>query len=266
MYGAIAGDMAGSIYEFSNIKTTEFNLLGPGTNYTDDSILTVAVANWLLTDKEHTMEGLGESLRSYARKFPCPMGGYGGRFSYWLSHGNPQPYNSWGNGSAMRVSAVGWAFDTLEKTLEVAKISAEITHNHPEGIKGAQATAAAIFLARQDKSKEDIKTYITETFGYNLNRTCDEIRPVYKYNESCQGTVPEAIVAFLDSVDFESTLRLGVSLGGDSDTLTCIAGGIAEAYYGGVPESIKSIVIRRLETGLADTERQFYETFVDKVE
>ena len=158
---------------------------------------------------------------------------------------DPQPYNSWGNGSAMRVSAVGWMFDSLEKTLEVAKETAVVTHNHPEGIKGAQATAAAIYLARTGKSKQGIKDYIEATFFYDLDRTCDEIRPAYHFNESCQGTVPEAIIAFLDSSDFEHAIRLAVSLGGDSDTLACITGGIAEAYYG-MPEDIKQQVYNKL--------------------
>lgn len=164
-------------------------------------------------------------------------GGYGARFNSWAGSQRSEPYNSWGNGSAMRVAAVGWAFDTLEETLEVARRSAEITHNHPEGIKGAQATAAAIFLARKGASKNQIKVYVEECYGYDLSRTCDTIRPGYQFNESCRETVPEAIIAFLDSTDFESAIRLAVSLGGDSDTLACITGGIAEAFYGmnGVP-------------------------------
>jgi ADP-ribosylglycohydrolase len=237
--------------------------MGPLTNYTDDSVMTVAVANWLLTDKDLTEDALCASMRTYAHQFRCPMGGYGGNFYRWLFSSNMKAYNSWGNGAAMRVSAIGWAFDTLEKTLEVAKLSAAVTHNHPEGIKGAQATAAAIFLARNGKSKEEIKTYITETFGYDLNRTCDDIRPTYTFDVSCQGTVPQAIIAFLDSTDFENALRLGVSLGGDSDTLTCITGGISEAFYGGVPEPIKQKVLERLTEGLAETERQFYTRYVD---
>lgn len=252
MLGAIIGDTVGSVYEFHNIKTIDFPLFSKKSNFTDDSIMTMAVASWLLTDSQHTMEQLEEAFLSFAMEFPCPMGGYGGGFNRWLFHpeelgdygsrnfkpGTRHPYYSFGNGSAMRVSAVGWMFDTLEETERVAELSAAITHNHPEGIKGAQATAAAIFMARNGASKNEIKDYISEKFGYNLNRTCDEIRPVYGWEGSCQGTVPEAIVAFIDSTDFESAIRLAVSLGGDSDTLACITGAIVEAFYGKMPESM----------------------------
>ena len=252
MLGAIIGDTIGSIYEFHNIKTTEFPLFDPRCNYTDDSIMTMAVANWLLTDPQHGMDTLEASFLNFAKKYPCPMGGYGGGFNRWLFHpealgdygsrdfkpGSRHPYNSFGNGAAMRCSANGWMFDTLEETERVAGLSAAITHNHPEGIKGAQSTAAAIFMARNGKSKEEIRNYISIKYGYNLNRTCDEIRAVYDWDSSCQGTVPEAMVAFLDSTDFESAIRLAVSLGGDSDTLACITGGIAEAFYKTIPESI----------------------------
>ncbi|KKB60457.1 ADP-ribosylglycohydrolase family protein [Parabacteroides gordonii] len=240
MTGAIAGDIIGSVYEFDNIKTTDFPLFTNESDYTDDTIMTVAVADWLLNGGD-----LAKVMQRYGREYPYPTGGYGGRFSGWLREKEPQPYNSWGNGSAMRVSAVGWMFDSLEKTLEVAKETAVVTHNHPEGIKGAQATAAAIYLARTGKSKQDIKQYIETTFSYDLGRTCDEIRPFYRFNESCQGTVPEAMIAFLDSSDFENAIRLAVSLGGDSDTLACITGGIAEAFYG-IPEDIEKQVSDKL--------------------
>ena len=240
MTGAIAGDIIGSVYEFDNIKTTDFPLFTNESDYTDDTIMTVAVADWLLNGRD-----LAKVMQRYGREYPYPTGGYGGRFSGWLREKDPLPYNSWGNGSAMRVSAVGWMFDSLEKTLEVAKETAVVTHNHPEGIKGAQATAAAIYLARTGKSKQDIKLYIETTFSYDLGRTCDEIRPFYRFNESCQGTVPEAIIAFLDSSDFENAIRLAVSLGGDSDTLACITGGIAEAFYG-IPEDIEKQVYDKL--------------------
>lgn len=240
MTGAIAGDIIGSVYEFDNIKTTDFPLFTNESDYTDDTIMTVAVADWLLNGGD-----LAKVMQRYGREYPYPTGGYGGRFSGWLREKDPLPYNSWGNGSAMRVSAVGWMFDSLEKTLEVAKETAIVTHNHPEGIKGAQATAAAIYLARTGKSKQDIKLYIETTFSYDLGRTCDEIRPFYRFNESCQGTVPEAIIAFLDSSDFENAIRLAVSLGGDSDTLACITGGIAEAFYG-IPEDIEKQVSDKL--------------------
>lgn len=240
MTGAIAGDIIGSVYEFDNIKTTDFPLFTNESDYTDDTIMTVAVADWLLNGGD-----LAKVMQRYGREYPYPTGGYGGRFSGWLREKDPLPYNSWGNGSAMRVSAVGWMFDSLEKTLEVAKETAVVTHNHPEGIKGAQAIAAAIYLARTGKSKQDIKLYIETTFSYDLGRTCDEIRPFYHFNESCQGTVPEAIIAFLDSSDFENAIRLAVSLGGDSDTLACITGGIAEAFYG-IPEDIEKQVYDKL--------------------
>ena len=252
MLGAIIGDTIGSVYEFHNIKTTHFPLFDPRSNYTDDSIMTMAVADWLLTDPHHGMDTLEASFLDFAKKYPCPMGGYGGGFNRWLFHpealgdygsrefkpGTRHPYNSFGNGAAMRCSANGWMFDTLEETERVAGLSAAITHNHPEGIKGAQSTAAAIFMARNGKSKDEIKEYISTKYGYNLNRTCDEIRAVYDWDSSCQGTVPEAMVAFLDSTDFESAIRLAVSLGGDSDTLACITGGFAEAFYKGIPDSI----------------------------
>jgi len=231
MLGAIFGDITGSIYEFNNIKTTDFELYHPSMTFTDDSILTVAVADWLMGESR-TKEALVAKLKEYVRRYPHPMGGYGARFNTWANSHRPEPYNSWGNGSAMRVAAVGWAFDTLDKTEEVAQLTAEVTHNHPEGIKGAQATAAAVFMARKGASKAAIKDYVESRYGYDLSRSCDEIRPAYRFNESCRETVPEAIVAFLDSTDFESAIRLAVSLGGDSDTLACITGGIAEAFYG----------------------------------
>ena len=240
MTGAIAGDIIGSVYEFDNIKTTDFPLFTDESDYTDDTIMTVAVADWLLNGGD-----LVKVMQQYSAEYPCPMGGYGGRFSYWLMEETPLPYNSWGNGSAMRVSAVGWKFDSLEKTLEVAKETAIVSHNHPEGIKGAQATAAAIYLARSGKSKQEIKQYIETAFSYDLDRSCDDIRPDYSFDVSCQGTVPEAIIAFLDSSDFEHAIRLAVSLGGDSDTLACITGGIAEAYYG-MPVDIKREIKKRI--------------------
>jgi len=231
MLGAIFGDIAGSIYEFNNIKTTTFELLSKKSEYTDDSILTIAVADWVLSENL-SKENLIKIICRYVKKYPHPMGSYGCRFSEWIYGDTTKPYNSWGNGSAMRVASIGRAFPTLIKTEEIAKLSAEITHNHPEGVKGAQATAAAIYLARTGSSKKEIKSYIEKTYKYDLDKTCDEIRPTYTFNESCQQTVPEAIIAFLDSTDFESAIRLAVSLGGDSDTLTCITGGIAEAFYG----------------------------------
>ncbi len=251
MLGAIIGDIAGSTFEFNNTKDYNFPLFDEESNYTDDSICSVAVAEWLLDDPELSHEVLEQKFVEFANEYPCPMGGYGGGFRTWLfypeclrsydgfaSGGERVPYNSWGNGSAMRVSAVGWMFDTLWQTENAAEISASITHNHPEGIKGAQATAAAIFMARTGSTKEEIRKYIEDTYGYDLHRTCDEIRPYYEFDGSCQGTVPEAIIAFLDSHDFEDAIRLAVSLGGDSDTLACITGGIAEAFYRQIPSDL----------------------------
>ena len=251
MLGAIIGDIVGSVYEFDNIKTTDFPFFSKRSTFTDDSIMTIAVAEWLLTDNEHTHETLEEIMVRYAAAFPFPTGGYGGSFAQWLFRpeglvdvktgkvaGKRVPYNSWGNGAAMRASAVGWKFRTLEETERVAALSASITHDHPEGIKGAQATAAAIFLARSGYSKQEIMEYIERRFGYDLSTHTDDIRKVYGWEDSCQGTVPPAIRAFLDSTDFESAVRIAVSLGGDSDTLACITGGIAEAYYGEIPQEI----------------------------
>lgn len=184
-------------------------------------------------------------------------GEYGGRFAVWLTLNDPQPYGSYGNGSAMRVSAVGWFFDSLERTREVARWSAKVTHNHPEGVKGAESVASAIFMARNGADKEEIKKYIIENFGYDLSRTCDEIRPTYKHVESCQETVPEAITAFLEGTDFEDVIRTAVSLGGDCDTLTCISGGIGEAFYG-VPDEMKEECEKRLPSEFKEILHEFY--------
>ena len=251
MLGAIIGDIVGSVYEFNNTKRTDFPFFSDRSSYTDDSIMTIAVAEWLLTDNEHTHESLERIMVRYADRYKFPMGGYGGGFAQWLFHpenlidyrtgeiaGRRVPYNSWGNGAAMRASAVGWKFRTLDETERVAAISASITHDHPEGIKGAQATAAAVYMARSGYSKKEIKDYIERRFEYDLSTHTDEIRKTYGWEDSCQGTVPPAIRSFLDSKDFEDAVRIAVSLGGDSDTLACITGGIAEAYYGEIPRDI----------------------------
>jgi ADP-ribosylglycohydrolase len=239
MIGAIAGDIIGSVYEFGRTKSKAFPLFGPASAFTDDSVLTVAVARAILTDGDYR-----KSVRDIGRRYP--NAGYGGFFRSWLDSPDPKPYNSWGNGSAMRVSPVGFAFDSVDEVLREARRSAEFTHDHPEGIKGAQAAALAVFLARTEWDKDLIRTEITNRFGYDLNRTVDDIRPSYCFDESCQRTVPEAIIAFLDSVSYEDAIRNAVSLGGDSDTLACITGGIAEAYYGPVPaviaEQVKEIL------------------------
>ena len=259
MLGAIIGDIVGSVYEFDNTKRTDFPFFSDRCSYTDDSIMTVAVAEWLLTDNQHTHESLENIMVRYAQAYEFPMGGYGGGFAQWLFRperlvdyrtgelaGKRVPYNSWGNGAAMRASAVGWKFRTLEETEKVAALSASITHDHPEGIKGAQATAAAIFLARTGNTKQEIKDYIQNRFGYDLDTHTDEIRKTYGWEDSCQGTVPPAIRAFLDSTDYESAIRIAVSLGGDSDTLACITGGIAEAYYGEIPDAIYKKAVEML--------------------
>ena len=237
--GAIAGDIIGSVFEWDNIKSLDFDLFSEKNRFTDDSVLTIATMCALINDIDYA-----KAYHTFGRIFP--RAGYGGRFCKWISSDNPKPYNSWGNGSAMRVSPVGWFYNSLDDTLLNAKKSAEVTHNHPEGIKGAQATAAAIFLARTGKSKDDIKNYIIEQFGYNLNRKIDDIRPGYEFDVSCQGSVPEAIIAFLESTDYENAIRLAVSLGGDSDTIACITGGIAEAFYRDVPDEIVDNVINIL--------------------
>ena len=253
MLGAIIGDIVGSAYEFNPTKSINFPLFTEESNYTDDTIMTMAIYDWYKSDpwNHKTIESC---MVDMANSYKCPKGGYGGRFRQWLFHpeelppydGSRHPYKSWGNGSAMRVSCIGWLKNSLEDVEELAKITAEVTHNHPEGIKGAQATAVAIFMARQGMSKEEIRNVIEQKYGYDLHRTCDEIRPTYKFDESCQGTVPEAIIAFLESTDFESAIRLAVSLGGDSDTLACITGGIAEAFYNYIPEWIKEEAMKRL--------------------
>ncbi len=250
MYGAIIGDMVGAPYEFDRSpKVKDFGpLFIKKSMFTDDSVMTIAVADALIkagpnADVDLIREKVAQCMKEWGNRYP--HAGYGGRFGAWLHYDDPKPYGSWGNGSAMRVSSVGWLYDSMERTREVAAATAEVTHNHPEGIKGAEATAAAIFLARNGSSKEEIREYVTSEFGYDLSRTCDEIRPTYHHVESCQETVPEAITAFLEGEDFEDVIRTAVSLGGDCDTLTCIAGSIAEAFYG-VPEEITEECKKRL--------------------
>lgn len=248
--GAIIGDVIGSVYEWNNIKNTDFPLFLEETTYTDDSVLTCATMDALLNRQDYTF-----AYQSWSRQHPGR--GYGGNYLRWIHEDNPKPYNSWGNGSAMRVSPVGWFFDSLEEVLIEAERSASVTHNHTEGIKGARATAAVVFLARQRRSKEEIKDYISETFHYDLERSIDNIRPFYHFDESCQGTVPEAIIAFLESRDFEHAIRLAISLGGDSDTLACITGGIAGAFYRDIPEEIVTQTLDCLSDDMLDTIMEF---------
>ena len=261
MIGAIHGDIVGSPYEFDRgDKRKDFGpLFIEESEYTDDSVMTIAVADALMkagmdADAETIRHEVVKAMKTWGRKYPGA--GYGNRFIWWLQLEDESPYGSWGNGSAMRVSSVGWLYDTIERTREVAGITAEVTHNHPEGIKGAEAVASAMFLARTGKSKDEIKQYIIEEFGYDLSRTLDDIRPAYCHVESCQETVPEAITAFLEGSDFEDVVRCAVSLGGDCDTLTCIAAGIAEAFYG-VPEHYREETLSRMEIDM----RQVYEDF-----
>ena len=243
MLGSIVGDIIGSVYEQRPIKTMEFPLFDSRSRFTDDTVLTVAIASSILQGTDYAA-----SLKAFGRRYP--NAGYGGSFSNWLLAPESRPYNSWGNGAAMRVSPVGFAFADTEEVLKEAKQTAEVSHDHPEGIKGAQATALAVFLARTGAAREQIRTEITRRFGYDLSRTIDEIRPRYSFDISCQGTVPEAIIAFLESADYEDAVRKAVSLGGDSDTLACITGGIAHAFYKEIPQEIVAQVRARLPAEL----------------
>ena len=258
MYGAILGDIIGSPYEFDQgNKSKTFPLFSQKSTYTDDTVMTIAVAEAFMDAPDDDViirQRLIETMHRYGRMYPDA--GYGGRFAMWLFLDGTEPYNSFGNGSAMRVSSVAWLYDDLDTIRRMARLSAEVTHNHPEGIKGAEATASAIFLARTGSSKAAIKAYIEDQFDYNLSRSCDEIRPDYYHVESCQETVPEAIAAFLEGDSFEDVIRTAVSLGGDCDTLTCIAGAIAEGFYG-VPEELKKECHNRLPEQLWSVLRRF---------
>ena len=264
MYGAILGDIIGSPYEFDKgRKIKNFKLFDRGARFTDDSVMTVAVAEALMRangtgvieDEKATKDLIIDMMHKWGHKYPDA--GYGGRFCYWLADSEREPYNSWGNGSAMRVSPAGWLSDDLETTRKIAGWTAEVTHNHPEGVKGAEAIAAAIYMARNGSSKEDIRAYTEKEFGYDLSRTCDEIRLVYKFDVSCRGSVPEAIRAFLDGTDFEDVIRTAVSLGGDTDTIGAMAGSIAEAFYG-VPDYLKDECEKRLPDDIADILLMFH--------
>jgi ADP-ribosylglycohydrolase len=284
--GAVAGDIIGSVYEWHNIKTVDFDLFRHKSRFTDDSVLTLATMDAILNQKNYT-----EIYQQFCRNYPHR--GYGGRFRSWIHSENPEPYNSFGNGSAMRVSPVGWYGNSIEEVMTEAKKSAEVTHNHPEGIKGAQAVAAAIFLARNGKSKEEIRSYIIDTFGksnggnsrlklqndgtirvknghddtdpedqdefldYRLQRKIDEIRPYYTFDVTCEGSVPAALLCFLESKDFETAIRLAISIGGDSDTIACITGGIAEAYYQKIPDNIIKNVLEILPQELVKVIEDF---------
>jgi len=250
MIGSVIGDIIGSVYEHKNIKTTSFPLFSPGSTFTDDTVLTIAIADSLLNNRSYI-----ETLKKYGRKYP--YAGYGVSFYHWIFSDSNAPYGSWGNGAAMRVGPIGFRFETLDEVMVEAKRCAEVTHNHKEGIKGAQATASSIFLSRIGRSKIEIKEYIETTFNYNLNRSIDDIRPVYQFDVSCQGSVPEAIIAFLDSKDFVDAIRKAISIGGDSDTIACVAGGIAEAFYEKIPFNVLETTKRLLPGDLLSIIEEF---------
>ncbi|WP_072031629.1 ADP-ribosylglycohydrolase family protein [Anaerovibrio sp. RM50] len=264
MYGAILGDMIGAPYEFDRgNKTKDFPLFCDKSNFTDDTVMTVAVAEVLLDyvydefdSDEELKQALIASMQNWGSDYP--NAGYGAMFSRWLEADNPQPYNSFGNGSAMRVLAAGWLATSLEEAMKLARLTAEVTHNHPEGIKGAQAVAGSIYLALDGKDKVEIKSFVTDVIGYDLSRTCDEIRPNYHHDETCQRSVPEAITAFLEGEDFEDVIRTTISLGGDTDTLACIAGSIAEAYYG-IPDELVAECRNNLPEEMITIVNRFYE-------
>jgi ADP-ribosylglycohydrolase len=262
MLGAIAGDVIGSVYENHPTKRVDFQpLVHPSARFTDDSVLTIATAHAILTDDDDDSD-YARAYRLFGRKYP--YAGYGGSFFRWLQADDDEagPYNSWGNGSAMRVSPIGWAFDTRERVLLEAKRSASVTHNHSEGIKGAQATALAIYLARMGSDKPTIQADLEATFGYDLGRSMDDIRPAYHFDVSCQGSVPQAIIAFLESTSVVHAIRLAVSLGGDSDTQACIAGSIAQAHYGTLEPDMVNEVRRRLPPDLLQVMDSFVQRFV----
>lgn len=267
MYGAILGDIIGSPFEFDRgDKTKDFKLFSRRSHFTDDSVMTLAVCEALLkVGQDATVKEIEDavisSMQSWGRRYPHE--GYGGYFRRWLAARHPEPYNSFGNGSAMRVSAAGWLYDSLEKTRVVAKATANVTHNHPEGIKGAEATASAIFMAINGSSKEEIKKYIENEFHYDLNRTLDEIRPSFHMDETCQKTVPEAIIAFLEAEDYEDAIRNAISLGGDTDTLGAITGSIAEAYYG-IPQTLITECRNRINKEMRDVLDEFDQTLSEK--
>ncbi|MCQ2507770.1 MAG: ADP-ribosylglycohydrolase family protein [Dorea sp.] len=260
MLGAIIGDMVGSIYEFHNIKTVDFPFLTEASHVTDDSVMTFAVAEGLMNSwgqsADKVKEAVVSSMQSYGRRYP--EAGYGRTFYQWIFSDEPKPYHSWGNGSAMRVSSVAWLFEELELVEHIAGMTAEVSHDHREGIKGAKAIAAAICMAKNKESKASIKKYIEDTYRYHLDTSLDEIRPDYEFDVSCKGSVPWAIRAFLEGGSYEEVVRLAISIGGDSDTLAAMAGSIAEAYYG-IPEEIKQAGLKLLDTFLLEKYKEFEE-------
>ena len=259
MLGALVGDIVGSIYEFHNTKSMDFDMFTPWNNFTDDSVMTLAVAKWLMEDEAHTINYLIGCMQELGNRHP--NFGYGSRFCMWLEEENPQPYNSWGNGAGMRVSPVGLYAKTLDEALALAAITASVSHNHPEGVKGAQAIASCVFLCKQGKTKSEIKEYVEKTFYYNLDRKISDIRPGYHFDVSCQGSVPEAIIAFLEGNSLEEVIRLAVSIGGDSDTIACMAGAIAACMYP-IPEEISE----KCDAILTDDLREIKDAFIDFIE
>lgn len=252
LMGAICGDIIGSPYEFwrTRTKNYDFNMFPLRGKFTDDTVMSIAVADWIMHGGD-----LAQVIQKWGLKYP--KAGYGGMFKQWLAEEDPQPYFSFGNGSAMRVSPVGCAFYTLEETLQKAAESAEVTHNHPEGIKGAQATAAAIFMARNGKSKDEIRGYLSENFGYDLSREYETIKPGYKFDATCQGSVPESLICFLESKDFEDSVRLAVSMGGDADTMGAICGSVAAPYFGGIPDDIYNKCWAKLTEDIREVVTEF---------
>lgn len=257
MLGAIAGDIIGSVFERRNVKRTDFTLFSAGSTFTDDTVLTVAVADCILYGRDYAV-----MLREYSHRYPAV--GYGRGFMRWLQSEGAEPSYSYGNGSAMRVSPVGWAFHTLEEVLAEAERSAAVTHNHAEGIKGAQAVAAAVFLARRGSGKDEIRDYISGRFAYDMEQTLDQIRPHYRFDVSSEGSVPQAIIAFLESEDYEDAVRKAISIGGDSDTIACMAGGIAQAYYGAIPPFIEKRVRRMLPLDLLEVVEAFESAYLTR--
>lgn len=254
MLGALVGDIVGSVYEFHNTKSIDFEIFSDLSRFTDDSVMTLAVAKWLIEDVTHSLQYLIDCMQKLGKKYP--HAGYGGTFIEWLTEDEPQPYYSWGNGAGMRVSPVGLYAKTLDEALALAALSASVSHNHPEGIKGAQAIATCVFLCNNGKPKQEIKDYVEKTFGYDLNRTIHEIRPNYNFDVSCQGSVPEAIIAFLEGNSFEEVLRLAISLGGDSDTIACMACSIASCVY-----PIPDVIMQKCNSILTDDLREIDEKF-----
>ena len=259
MLGALVGDIIGSTYEYYNTKRMDFDLFEKRSTFTDDSVMTLAVAKWLIEDEAHTIHYLIYCMQELGNNYP--EAGYGGRFCIWLEEDNPQPYNSWGNGAGMRVSPVGLYAKTLDEALALAALTASVSHNHPEGVKGAQAIAASVFLCKQGKTKREIKEYIENTFDYNLHRTIAEIRPRYGFEESCQRSVPEAIIAFLEGNSFEEVIRLAISLGGDSDTIGAMAGSIAACMY-----PIPNDIVKRCDEILTYHLREIKNKFITLIE